>query len=351
MPAARREPPPPPARRRRRPFMTSFVDSVLPFLPAKDLLVCAGVCQIWREEANSLSLWRALLAANPATAIYAYSRLPVREIQKIVLQSTSLPVMETTYVEHDFTSNGGGFVQNLENGAEALSITFTHRQTTNRVCERGFSSGLSFPRTVHNEVGGPNFEIKTTYADLKRRAESLMKEMGSLESYISLLKEQAFASTRTLDSLCQHLPSSGAVLLHRECLREWKRLKLFEELVVNSLYSSIECPPPCGGVRSFVHAEMVGLGEVGSLFHLHWCRFKTALPLNDIYFDYVNLLYSYGPGTLYPIKLSLLEEAEGKRNLMCFSRLRDIVNDVINLKYGESRNISWNCLLQCLEKK
>ncbi|RNE99944.1 hypothetical protein TraAM80_07908 [Trypanosoma rangeli] len=350
MPAAQGQPPPPPARRRRRPFVTSFVDSVLPFLPAKDLLACAGVCQIWREEANSLSLWRALLAANSATAIYTYSNFPLREIQKIVLQRTPLAAIGTTYVGHGFTSNTGDFIQNLENGAEARSTTFIHRQATNRVSERGFSSGLSFPRTVHNELGGPNLEITTTYADLKRRAESLMSEMGSLQSYMSLLKEQTSASTRALVYLSQHLPSSGAVLLHRECLREWKRLKLFEELVVNSLYLSIECPPPCRGVRSFAHAEMVGLGEVGSLFHLNWCRFKNVLPLNDIYFDYMNLLYSYGPGILYPIKLSLLEEAEGKRNLACFSRLRDIVNDVINRKYGESRNISWNFLLQCLEK-
>ncbi|RNF15775.1 uncharacterized protein Tco025E_05391 [Trypanosoma conorhini] len=347
MPSA---PPPPPARRHRRPFVTSFVADVIPFLPAKDLIVCAGVCRIWREEANSLSLWRALLADNPATAMYAYSRLPLREIQKILLQRTPLPVIETNYVEVSSTSNRVAFVHRLEQRPEAQSRVFMHRESTNELSGRGFSSGLSFVRTVHNEIDESNIDSGAACSNLRRRAGSMMKEMESLQSYMRLLKEQFSASTHLLASLRLQMPSRGAVLLRRECFRDWKRLKTFEELVVNSLYSSIEGPPPSGGVRSFVHAEMVGLGEVGSPFHLHWCRFKNSLPLNDTYYDYVDFLYSYGPGTLYPTKISPLEEAEVNRKLTRFQRLRDIVTDVINRRNSESRNISWNCLIQCLER-
>ncbi|KAF8289254.1 hypothetical protein TcBrA4_0001000 [Trypanosoma cruzi] len=344
-------PPPPPTRRHRRPFMTSFIADVLPFLPARDLLVCAGVCRVWREEANSLSLWREFLTNDPATAMHAYRRLTLHAIQKIVLQRAWIPGIGKKYLEFGSTADRDGSLNRLEHTLETGPRFISEKDFRKDCGVRGFSFGLPFLQIEHKEIAETNPGNGAIDFSSKKRAGSTMKVMESLQLQMMLLKEHISKSIHVLDALRQQLPTRDTVLLHEECFRKWKRLKIFEELVVNSLYSSTEGSPPSGRVRNFVQAEMVAISKVGSPFYLKWCHFKNVLPLNDAYYNYVDFLYSYGPGRLYTLKFSLFEETEGKKLIRYFSALQNTVNDIIRQKHDESKNISWDCLLQRLEEK
>ncbi|RNC49037.1 hypothetical protein TcCL_NonESM01111 [Trypanosoma cruzi] len=230
-------PPPPPARRHRRPFMTSFIADVLPFLPARDVLVCAGVCRVWREEANSLSLWRELLTNDPATAMHAYRRLTLHAIQEIVLQRASMPGIGKNYLEFGSTADRDGSLNRLEHTLETGPRFISENDFRKDCGVRGFSFGLPFLQIEHKEIAEANPGNGAIDLSFKKRAGSTMKVMESLQLQMMLLKEHISKSTRVLDALRQQLPTRDAVLLHEECFRKWKRLKIFEELVVNSLYS------------------------------------------------------------------------------------------------------------------
>ncbi|EKF27973.1 hypothetical protein MOQ_008294 [Trypanosoma cruzi marinkellei] len=346
-----RPPPPPPARRHRRPFVTLFIADVLPFLSARDVLVCAGVCRVWREEANSLSLWRELLANDPATAMHAYRRRTLHAIQRIALRRASIPGIEENYVGFSSTFNRGRGSNRLEHTLETGSGFISENDFRKNCGARGFSLGLPFLQIVHKEIAERNPEHGAIDLVFKKKAGSTMKAMESLQLQMILLKKHVSKSTHVLDALRQQMPNRDVVLLHEECFRKWKRLKIFEELVVNLLYSSIEGSPPSERVRNFVQAEMVAISRVGSPFYLKWCRFKNVLPLNDGYYDYVDFLYSYGPGMLYTLNFPLIVESEGKKLLDYFSTLQNTINDIIRQKHDESKNISWDCLLQRLGKK
>lgn len=331
--------------------MTAFLGNVFPFLTANDLVVCMQVCKIWKEEANALSLWRALLADNPSTVMYTYCGLTVDAIQKILLWGHRPFLVKQDHGESMPVFSNGTFARPFLTSSDAEARMPLDIQITNGVVAQSFSSGTAFVRREHNKLSVPMLQTRTAQLAMNKALASALMTMETLQAHMVLLKRQIADTTRVLDALYQHLPSSDAVWLYHECTRQWKRLLFFEELVLTLLCSNLKGPSFRVGVRSFVQAEIATHGETDLSFSLQWCRFKKVFSLDDHYYNYVDWLYSYGPGKENFFKMSLDEEEIGKWQMERFSALCNLIEDVTKQRYGHARENTWECFLQYLENK
>ncbi|KEG09030.1 hypothetical protein DQ04_05951000, partial [Trypanosoma grayi] len=216
---------------------------------------------------------------------------------------------------------------------------------------RSFSSGLPLIRTLREELGDSTSNRETLHSLMNSSIESLHRTMETLHTKTLQMREHMAASTEAIQKVKQQMPSFGAIQLHRQCVKQWNALRVFEEVVVGSLCSCNETLSVGKGIRTFAQAEMATLSKIGSVVHFEWCRFKRALPLDDSYYDYVDFLCSFGPRKSKYVNMTCQEEETGWRQVMQFSLFHEVVGNIIRLKKSETKNLSWNTIVEYLETK
>nr|CCD14296.1 unnamed protein product [Trypanosoma congolense IL3000] len=336
--------PPPPARRQRLPFVTAFLGDILPFLSPRELLICSSVSRTWREETRALPLWRMLLINNPNTAQHAYKGLSLAEMQKIAL--------------------GGGDVSRLDENASGGERRRKNRVASEKsytvkppgmfpvereVCPR---NNLSLCR--EDSAGESRRKIalpsdRNMLSFTKNSVDSLFKVFGTLQSYMVQLRGKVLSSNNVVSRLSNRLPSGKAIWLHHESIRLWRKIKFFEEVVTLSLSLYKRGERSLKGLRSFVQVEIVTSGEIGSPNHLQWCCFKRALPLDDAYYDYLDLLYLHGPSKHQPPVATASEIDEVVGRIQMYGAIQAVVDEVIMMGNSDSTPLSWDILLSKIE--
>ncbi|KAH9599900.1 F-box domain [Trypanosoma melophagium] len=343
-------PPIPPARRQRRPFITSFLGEVFPFLSGRDLLVCALVSRYWREEADAISLWRTLLTSNPVTRSYAFLAPSLPDMKRMVLQGIlDVSLQQPNQRNGGFTSQRVCLDQ-LETTLENGERTSSQSRLEENFSMPTFSSQIPLARLVHPIM--PTSTLPETVNDTTiKNSEILLKSMETFQRRTLRVKEGVETTGDRIKIIFQELPNMEILRFHRECLKEWTELRSFEELIVTLFCLNIEDVTLRGIFRSFAHIEMANLRNIGSSDHLQWCRFKRALPVDDNYYDYMDCLYLLGPGKQSNVKITSREESEGRERLQKFQVLRNTVRGIINLSSDDERKFSWDVLLEQLEFK
>ncbi|SCU65978.1 uncharacterized protein TEOVI_000624600 [Trypanosoma equiperdum] len=331
--------PPPPARRRRQPFITSFLENVLPFLPARELLVCATVSRTWREESRALSIWRALLISNPRTVQYGYQGLTLGEMQKIALRAANLS---------DNRGDAGGVTDQETSGMERSDLRDSERRA-----EPSLENARGNQRRQFSSCGGVStlergaIMIQRTggaiCVETKSCTNDIQKTFETVQTYIVHVRENVKSIACVIDALRQKVPSSESIKFHQQCVGLWKRLNVFEEIVIDSLDEGETAS--LRGLRNFKQVEVVMSGQVESQAYIQWCFFKQALPLDETYYDYVDLLYSLGPARCSPAIATLSEIELAVERIRMNNQLQTVIDGVIMMKSVDIGRLCWESLM------
>ncbi|KAG8348614.1 hypothetical protein TRVL_00576 [Trypanosoma vivax] len=338
-------PPPPPARKNRRPFITAFIGQVFQFLPARDLLQCGLVSRAWREESVSMALWRQLLMTNSETAPFAFRGLALKEMQRLALSESFSEYPSPAFTLYDPRSATGEPFPRFGCNFGRAALIMQSSQNVGNTSQDMPNVAATF---TSSDPQAP--ERTECCTPLSCRANCIQNSFNTLKLYSLQLMRQIRTYEECVRRLLQNAPNVEASKLYERCSKELKQVKLFEEIVTSSFCQS-EDGNLGMGLRSFVQIEIISMKAVGSSHHLSWCRFKKAFPLDNTYYDYLDVLHSCGQIVCETLKYHQSEIERVESKLKIFHIIKETIGEVISARLSSGKNVPWKDLIRLLETR